>query len=126
MSRSEGDLLRRSESLEAEREKEMLQALLETRYKPIGIGCIVIVQSDAFSGESVTFCGFTSNLTNAEIFRIPIAPSAANGLEKPSQVMIDKITTVSRSKLGKRIGKLEDSEMIRINRSIAVFAGLAD
>ncbi len=87
---------------------------------------IVIVQSDTFSGESVTFCGFTSNLTDAEIFRIPIVPSTENGLEKPSQIMIDKITTVSRSKLGKRIGKLEDSEMIRINRSIAVFVGLAD
>lgn len=39
--------------------------------------------------------------------------------------MVDRITTVPRSKLGERVGRLNDDEMVRLGRAILVFFGLA-
>jgi mRNA interferase MazF len=39
--------------------------------------------------------------------------------------MIDKITTVPRSKLGERMGRLGDDDMVRLGRATLVFLGLA-
>ena len=86
----------------------------------------VIVQDDRFDAtESVTVCVFTTDETEAPLFRLPIAPSASNGLHTVSRVMVDKMTTVSKKRLGERIGRLEGAEVIRLNRAILVFLGLA-
>ena len=86
----------------------------------------VIVQDDRFDATaSVTVCVFTTDETEAPLFRLPIAPSASNGLHNVSRVMVDKITTVSRKRLGERIGRLEGAQMMRLNRAILVFIGLA-
>jgi mRNA interferase MazF len=52
-------------------------------------------------------------------------PRDENGLDQPSQLMVDKITTVSRARLGERLGRLRDDEFIALNRSMIVFLGLA-
>lgn len=39
--------------------------------------------------------------------------------------MADKITTVPRSKLGERIGRLRDEQMVALGRAILVSLGLA-
>jgi len=39
--------------------------------------------------------------------------------------MVDKITTVPKSKLGRPIGRLNDQGIVRLNQSILVFLGLA-
>ena len=86
----------------------------------------VIVQDDRFDAtESVTVCIFTTDETEAPLFRLPIAPSASNGLHDMSRLMVDKITTVSKRRLGERIGRLEDAAMTRLNRATMVFLGLA-
>jgi mRNA interferase MazF len=59
------------------------------------------------------------------LFRLPVQPSKHNGLKVPCQIMVDKITTVSRSKLGKRIGQLGDEDLLQLNRSVLVFLGIA-
>ena len=85
----------------------------------------VIVQDDRFDAtESVTVCVFTTDETEAPLFRLPIAPSASNGLRAVSRVMVDKITTVSKKRLGDRIGYLDDAAMARLNRAILIFLGL--
>ena len=87
---------------------------------------IVIVQDDHFEATvSVTICAFTTDPTDAPLFRLEIAPSDANGLREPSRLMIDKITTVARSKLGKKVGRLDEPDLQRLNRAILVFMGLA-
>jgi len=87
---------------------------------------VVIVQDDRFAATaSVTICAFTSDPRNAPLLRLPIEPSAANGLRARSRLMVDKITTVAREKLGQRIGSLADDDMVRLNRAIMVFLGLA-
>lgn len=57
--------------------------------------------------------------------RLPIEPSAQNGLRAASQLMIDKITTVSKKKLERRVGRLSDKDIVRLNRAVVVFLGLA-
>lgn len=87
---------------------------------------VVIVQDDLFDATaSVTVCAFTTDPTDAPLFRIPIDSDDTTGIRQPSRLMVDKITTVPRSKLGERIGRLSDDDMTRLGRSIAVFLGLA-
>ncbi|HWU61983.1 MAG TPA: type II toxin-antitoxin system PemK/MazF family toxin [Ensifer sp.] len=87
---------------------------------------VVIVQDDSFSAtDSITVCGFTSDPTDAPLFRVQIEPSNLNGLKLSSRLMVDKLTTVHKTKLGKRIGSLSRSDILRMNQSIIVFLGLA-
>jgi len=87
---------------------------------------VVILQDDRFSGTlSITICPFTSNPTSAPLFRLPVAPSEGNGLTASSSLMVDKIMTVPKTKVGTRIGRLDDADLVRLNRAIVVFLGLA-
>jgi mRNA interferase MazF len=87
---------------------------------------VVILQDDRFDATaSVTVCPFTTNPVEAPLVRLPIDPSDDNGLDQPSQLMVDKVTTVPRFSLGDRLGKLRDDELIALNRSLIVFLGLA-
>lgn len=86
----------------------------------------VIVQDDRFDATaSVTICAFTTDPTDAPLFRPGIEPSPENGLTAASRVMVDKLTTVPKTKLGSRIGRLSDEDTLRLNRAIMVFLGLA-
>ncbi len=87
---------------------------------------VVILQDDRFEELlSVTFCPFTTNPTPAPLFRLPVKPSDGNGLREGSSLMVDKITTAARTKVGQRIGHLDDEDIVRLNRAILVFLGLA-
>jgi mRNA interferase MazF len=86
----------------------------------------VIVQGDRFDATaSITICAFTTDLTDAPLFRLPVAPSERNGLRSASRLMVDKITTVSKNKLGQQIGRLDQEDLVRLDRAIMVFLGLA-
>ena len=87
---------------------------------------VVIVQDDRFDAtDSVTVCASTTDPTPAPLFRVPVVPDERNGLREPCSLMVDKITTVPRSKLDGRIGRLADEDMVRLARSMVVFLGLA-
>ena len=86
----------------------------------------MIVQDDRFDGtNSITVCAFTSDPTDAPLFRLAVEPSETNGLELLSRLMVDKITTIPKPKLGTRIGRLADDDMVRLNRAVVIFLGLA-
>ena len=88
---------------------------------------VVILQSNSFEGlGSVTVCPFTTDPTEAPLLRLVITPADANGLREVSRVMIDNITTVPKSKLGAQVGRMADEDMLRLNRGVVVFLGLAD
>lgn len=57
-------------------------------------------------------------------FRLGVFPDDRNGLEKPSQITVDKILTVPREKVGRVIGRLDDRTMVEVNRALAVFLGM--
>jgi mRNA interferase MazF len=86
---------------------------------------VVIVQDDRFDGtDSVTICSFTREDVEASLFRIDVQPSPSNGLKQTSHLMADKITTVPKTKLGKRIGTVADTDLLRLNRAVIIFLGL--
>ncbi|MGH9190015.1 MAG: type II toxin-antitoxin system PemK/MazF family toxin [Acidimicrobiales bacterium] len=87
---------------------------------------VVIVQDDRFDAtDSVTVCAFTTDQTEAPLIRLRVEPHPLNGLRGPGSLMVDKLTTVARSKLGERIGRLGDGDMLRLGRAVVVFFGLA-
>ena len=87
---------------------------------------VLIVQDDRFDATaSVTVCPFTTSPVDAPLIRIPIEPTDTNGLDRPSSLMVDKITTMPRSGLGERLGSVRDDELVQLNRSLMVFLGLA-
>jgi len=87
---------------------------------------VVIVQDDTFDAtDSITICAFTTDQTEAPLFRLPVASNERNGLRTTCRLMVDKITTVPKSKVGMRVGRLDDEDVLRLNRAIVVFLGLA-
>jgi mRNA interferase MazF len=86
----------------------------------------VIVQEDRLNQTaSITLCAFTTDPTEAPLLRMVIEPTDRNGLKNASRLMIDKVTTVPKTRVGKRIGKLSVEDLVRLNRALTVFLGLA-
>ena len=87
----------------------------------------VIVQDDRFDAtSSVTVCALTTDETDAPLFRLAVEPNARNGLRAPCRLMVDKITTVPKARVGVRVGRLDEADIVRLNQAVLVFLGLAD
>lgn len=85
----------------------------------------LVVQDDAFDAlPSITVLRLTSDLHDWPLFRVAIEPSPSNGLEKPSQVMIDKAATVPRAKIGQRIGRADHDTMQAVSRALGNFLAI--
>ena len=68
---------------------------------------VVVLQDDVFGGtNSLTVCAFTTDPTDLPLFRVAVEPNERNGLRSPCRLMVDKITTVAKTKVGRRIGRL--------------------
>ncbi len=86
----------------------------------------LVIQSDQFPDTAtVTVLLITSLLVDAPLIRLTVGPTPENGLRAPSQVMVDKTMTVRTDKLGAVFGRLEDVEIIRATRALALFLGIA-
>ena len=89
--------------------------------RPVGI-----VLDDSFDAtDSITICAFTTDETDAPLFRLPVQPNERNGLRATCCLMVDKITTVPKTKVGARVGRLDDEDILRLNQAALVFLGLA-
>jgi mRNA interferase MazF len=85
----------------------------------------LVVQDDAFDGlTSVTVLRVTSELHDWPLFRITVEANADTGLQKRSQVMVDKAATVPRSRIGQRIGCLDIDTMQAVSTALAKFLGI--
>lgn len=87
----------------------------------------VVIQSDLFAGHTtVTVLPITSTMTpQIPLFRLALVPSAENGLRTPSMVMVDRTMSIRPDRVGMTIGRLDDADMVRINRALALFLGIA-
>lgn len=83
----------------------------------------VIIQSDLFNPThaSIVVCPITSHLIDAPLFRIPLEPHLKNGIEVPSQIMIDKMSALKREKIKKRIGTLSTTEYVKLQEGISLW-----
>jgi mRNA-degrading endonuclease toxin of MazEF toxin-antitoxin module len=88
---------------------------------------VVIVQDDSFDAtDSITIRAFTTDETDAPLFRPPAEPSERNGLRAASRLMGDKITTVPKTKVGARVGRLDDEDILRLTYMSCPVPGRAD
>ncbi|WP_194945214.1 type II toxin-antitoxin system PemK/MazF family toxin [Limnohabitans sp. DM1] len=86
----------------------------------------LVIQADQFGEHAtVTVLPVSSTLVAAPLLRITVQPSDGNGLQKPSQVMIDKTVTVKLDKVGPAFGHIDTDTMVEIERCLAVFLGIA-
>ncbi|MCG6860209.1 MAG: type II toxin-antitoxin system PemK/MazF family toxin [Chromatiaceae bacterium] len=87
---------------------------------------VLIIQADQFNEHAtVTVLLVTNTLIATPLFRGTVQPTADNGLQKPSQVMVDKTVTVKRHKIGQAFGHIDADTMLEIERCLAVFVGIA-
>ena len=86
----------------------------------------LMIQANQFSEHvSLTVLPITDSLVAAPLLRVTVQPSAENGLQKPSQVMVDKAMTVIREKVGPVFGRIDTNTMVEVERCLAVFLGIA-
>jgi mRNA interferase MazF len=86
----------------------------------------LVMQTDAFSEHpSITVLLVSSTWIDAPLLRVGVQPTPENGLQKPSQVMVDKVMTIKRDKVGPAFGRLDANAMIEVERCLAVFLGIA-
>ena len=86
----------------------------------------LVIQSDQFGEHAtVTVLLVSSTLVDAPLLRVTVQPGEQNGLQKPSQIMIDKAMTVKRGKLGEAFGSASDAAMLEVGRCLVVFLGIA-
>lgn len=87
----------------------------------------VVLRSDRFAGHTlVTLLAFTSTITDAPTMRVPVEPSPENGLQLPSQAMVDHIQSVRAHRIGRVIGQLAEADLQAIASAVAVYLGFAD
>jgi len=87
---------------------------------------VVILQDGRFDKtDSITVCAFTTDPTDAPLFRLVVEPSESNGLRALCRLRVDKMTTVPKTRIGAHIGRLADEYMVRLNRAALVFLGVA-
>lgn len=86
----------------------------------------LVIQSDLFDEHpSLTIAPVTSTIADAPLFRVTVEPSVTNGLRAVSQIMVDKLTTVRRERVAKTLGSLPDDAMLRVNRALVLWLGIA-
>lgn len=80
----------------------------------------IIVQSNLFneSHSSTTLCPLTTHLIEAPLFRVTVVPSKQNGLKQPSQIMIDKISSIRTDKINQKIGVLGPVQIQKLNEAL--------
>jgi len=87
----------------------------------------LVIQSSIFNEThaTVTVLPLSSALIDAPLFRLDILPNKQNGLTKPCQIQVDKIMSIRSEKIGQTIGELDNTSLLRVNRALAVWLGLA-
>lgn len=86
----------------------------------------LVIQADQFDEHAtIAVLPVTSTLVAAPLLRITVQPDAGSGLQKPSQVMVDKAMTVKRDKVGPAFGRIDVDSLVEVERCLAVFLGIA-
>src|SRR6476646_10707564 len=87
---------------------------------------VVIVQDNSFDAtDSITICAFTTDPTDAPLFRLIVEPNERYGVRSTCRLLVDNITAVPKAKVGTRVGPLDHEDMVRLNQAMTVFLGMA-
>ena len=80
----------------------------------------LVVQADLFNDThaSVTVCPITSEVIDAPLFRVAVPPGTRTGLRSASQVMVDKIVSVPRTAIDRKVGGCDAAELQRVDDAL--------
>lgn len=67
----------------------------------------------------------TTMVTDAPLLRLRVPAGGLAGLTQDSDVMVDKLTTVRRSNVQARVGRLSSQQMVELERLLLTFLGMA-
>lgn len=87
----------------------------------------VVVQADALTESglgSIILCLLSSTLVEAPLIRLTIEPASENGLQRPSQIMVDKLLAVSYDRITEVVGRINDEQILQLNRTLAFVVGI--
>lgn len=86
----------------------------------------LIVQAEGYADAfpTITLCPLTSRLADGIWFRVPVAAGGATGLTVPSNVQIDKMQSVRRTRIGGRIGRIDDATSRLVDAALRRWLGL--
>jgi mRNA interferase MazF len=86
----------------------------------------LIIQGDlALPSATITYLLITSALEREPSVRIPIEPTAQNGLRKSSEIMVDLIQTSTKSRFREVVGHIDPATLLIVENALLVFLGLA-
>jgi mRNA interferase MazF len=87
----------------------------------------LIIQDDRFdSTDSVIVLPLTTTVVDAPLLRILLHATERSGIRQDSYLMIDKLTSVRRSSVQERVGRLTATQLVGVERAMLAFLGLAD
>ncbi len=86
----------------------------------------IIIQNDTLHlPQSVVVCPLTTTINaSAEPLRVTVEPNRRNGLKNQNQIMLDKIASVSRSKVGSVIGHADAATLRHVTQGLLVLLKL--
>lgn len=86
----------------------------------------LVIQDDGFAAtDSITVMPLTSMLVDAPLLRVRIPRSDLAGIDRDSDVMVDKLTTVRRQNVAAKVGRLSAEQLAEVERAMMAFLGLA-
>lgn len=84
-----------------------------------------VVRSDDFVDlRSLTVCPLTSVEEDAALLRLRVEPTDTLPLDRISWIMVDKITKIGTSRIGRSVGRLSAADMVRLDRALVVYLGI--
>lgn len=84
---------------------------------------VVVQDAEVENFDSIVLCLLTSFDSDNISTRVKVRPTADNALTRDSFVMTEKIVTVDKALLGKKIGFLDELTMKEIRNQLAFFTG---
>lgn len=86
----------------------------------------LVIQANQFDAHpTVTVLLVSGTSVEAPLLRVSVVPDTSNGLQKKSQIMIDKAMTIKREKIGPAFGRVDPNTLVEVDRCLAVFLGIA-
>jgi mRNA-degrading endonuclease toxin of MazEF toxin-antitoxin module len=105
-----------------DRVREHRRRMRERGYRPIQVW-VPDVRSERFSAEARRQ---SRAVADADLLRVRIPATATTGIHSESFAMVDKITTIRRSNVDQRTGRVSASTLVEIERAMLAVLGLAD
>lgn len=87
----------------------------------------MVIQGDSLNQadpSSTIVALMTSAPVDAPLLRLTVPANEETGLRTTSQVQVNRILTLPVAKVGQTIGRLNDRQMVELNRLLAVVIGL--